>query len=112
MLRFARGSKILTDPFYTRFCEIVTLIRCVVTRLFEILSGDAKCSARHPLDLRGLAPDGKFIILFHYTSELGVANITNAKAKQVDGVCSSLIRSSIQRQCDLLNYVSIDIYME
>ena len=98
MLRFAHGSKILIDPFRTRigyFCEIVALIRCVVTRRFDILSGDAKCSARHPLDLRGLAPDGKFIILFHYTSELGVANITNAKAKQADGVCSSLIRSSI-----------------
>ena len=44
--------------------------------------GDAKCSARHPLDLRGLAPGSKFKILFHYTSELGVSNITNAKAKQ------------------------------
>ena len=69
-----------------------------MTRRFDILSGDAKCSARHPLDLRGLAPGSKFKILFHYTSELGVANITNAKAKDVDWVCSSLIRSSIERR--------------
>ena len=61
------------------------LIRCVATRRFDIQSGDAKCCARHPLDLRGLAPGSKCKILFHYTSEKGVANITNAKAQQVDG---------------------------
>ena len=95
MLRFARGSKILIHTLQTRLREIVTLIRCVVTRRFDNLSGDAKCSARHPLDLRGLAPGSKCKILFHYTSEKGVVNITNAKAQQVDGVCSSLIRTSI-----------------
>ena len=101
MLSFVRGSKILIDPFRTRsgyFHEIITLIRCVVTRRFDLLSGDAKCFARHPLDLRGLAPGSKYKILYHFTSELGVANITNAKAKDVDGVCSSLIRSSIERR--------------
>ena len=81
-----------------------------MTRRFDILSGDAKCSARHPLDLRGLAPGSEFKILFHYTSELGVANITNAKAKDVDGVCSSLIRRSIQRRMIFLQLITLDFY--
>ena len=59
---------------------------CSDTSIRPFLFGDAKCSARHPLDLRGLAPDSKSTVLFHYTSEKGAANITNAKAKQVDGV--------------------------
>ena len=52
-------------------------------------------SARHPLDLSGLAPGGKSKTLFHYTAKVGALNIANGKAKQADRACLTLNRSSI-----------------